>query len=94
MFMPGSSKPPYVEVSHKEISRALDLFCRVAQKQAFPDEYDSLNKGNGIKDSSKLKCLSPFMGNDNLIKVGGRLKNSTLPYDACHQDNAAKPRIN
>jgi len=33
---------------------------------------------------SSLKHLSPFVDSDGLLRVGGRLRNSTLPYDSRH----------
>ncbi|XP_029672102.1 uncharacterized protein LOC115240850 [Formica exsecta] len=71
-------------VTHSEISRALEVACRVVQKSTFPNEYSSLNKNSPINNSSKLLPLSPFMDKDGLIQVGGRLKNSDLQPEARH----------
>ena len=35
--------------------------------------------------SGKLKDLSPLMDKDGLIRVGGRLKHASIPYDWKHQ---------
>ncbi|XP_071576252.1 uncharacterized protein [Temnothorax nylanderi] len=48
-------------------------------------EYDSLTKHRDISKTSNLLCLSPFMDEDRLVRVGGRLKNSALAFDARHQ---------
>lgn len=71
-------------ISHDEISYALKLMCKTVQRAAFPNEYSQLSKDRAIAASSKLLSLSPFMDKTGLIRVGGRLKNSSLQFDACH----------
>lgn len=44
-----------------------------------------MKNGKNISSSSKIKPLCPFLGENDLIRVGGRLKNSELHYDAKHQ---------
>lgn len=71
-------------ISPSEISRAVGVACRVVQIGAFPEEHSALSKGKPIKSSSRILSLSPFMDRDGIIRVGGRLKNSELQFDACH----------
>lgn len=82
---PRVSNPLSVSVSSAEVINSLNVMCRVVQVQTFPNEYDSLSNHTDINRSSNLLSLAPFMGQDNLIRVGGRLKNSVLSFDACHQ---------
>lgn len=84
-FMPKGSKPSTVKVSPQEISHSLNLLCKGVQRQVFHKEYDSLIRHESISSSSKLNSLAPFMKDDGLIRVGGRLKSSELSFDACHQ---------
>ncbi|XP_025997196.2 uncharacterized protein LOC105199694 [Solenopsis invicta] len=63
---------------------ALKVACRVVQARAFPSEYKILSQGSSINASSNILSLAPFMDEVGLIRVGGRLKNSDLQYDACH----------
>nr|XP_012216490.1 PREDICTED: uncharacterized protein LOC105668617 [Linepithema humile] len=58
--------------------------ARIVQEQAFPEEYKALSKGDTINACSNLLSLSPFINKDGLIRVGGRLDNSGLNFDACH----------
>ncbi|XP_011862076.1 PREDICTED: uncharacterized protein LOC105558778, partial [Vollenhovia emeryi] len=78
-------RPATVTVSPKEMIHSLDVACKVVQRQAFASEYDSLSKNRDISKNSRILSLSPFMGENGLIRVGGRLKNSNLSFDACHQ---------
>jgi hypothetical protein len=38
-----------------------------------------------VSTKSSLKCLHPFVDQEGLLRVGGRLQQSSLPYDAVHQ---------
>jgi hypothetical protein len=38
-----------------------------------------------VATSSSLKTLHPFIDQEGLLKVGERLQQSTLPYQAIHQ---------
>lgn len=71
-------------ISATEMSSALEIICKIVQQQAFASEYDALKSGKTINSSSRLLSLSPFMSEDGLIRVGGRLKNSDLAFDAYH----------
>ncbi|XP_077282820.1 uncharacterized protein LOC143908865 [Temnothorax americanus] len=71
-------------VSHSEISYASDAVCKAVQRSSFPDEHRALSTGKSVSASSKILSLSPFIDETGLIRVGGRLKNSELKFDACH----------
>ncbi|XP_011699835.1 PREDICTED: uncharacterized protein LOC105457083 [Wasmannia auropunctata] len=76
---------PSTFVSHQEISVALRIMCRSAQAQAFSAERNALCRGDAISASSHIASLSPFIDKEGLIRVGGRLVNSDLNFDARHQ---------
>ncbi|XP_026831391.1 uncharacterized protein LOC113563660 [Ooceraea biroi] len=71
-------------ISHQEIAAALIVVYRSIQREAFPEEYAQLSKNKPISNSSNLLSLSPFFDANGLIRVGGRLKNSDMAYEACH----------
>ncbi|XP_071652185.1 uncharacterized protein [Temnothorax longispinosus] len=71
-------------ITPSEIALALRLMCKVMQKQAFSSEYKALSQGKPISTSSGLLSLSPYMDETGVMRVGGRLKNSNLPIDACY----------
>ncbi|XP_041989097.1 uncharacterized protein LOC121740468 [Aricia agestis] len=52
--------------------------------QSFPLEYKLLQGKKSLSSKSKLLNLSPFIDNDGLIRVGGRLKSSNYTYDKIH----------
>ncbi|XP_071652687.1 uncharacterized protein [Temnothorax longispinosus] len=76
--------PATESVSHNEMSHALGVVCKAVERSSFPDEYRALTKGDSVSASSKILSLSPFIDETGLIRVGGRLKNSELKFDACY----------
>ncbi|XP_018393377.1 PREDICTED: uncharacterized protein LOC108772354 [Cyphomyrmex costatus] len=75
---------PTTLLSHNEIAYVLNVACKAIQRASFPNEYGALSKGKSISASSKILSLSPYMDDTGLIRVGGRLKNSRLQFDAQH----------
>ncbi|XP_055308594.1 uncharacterized protein LOC129572614 [Sitodiplosis mosellana] len=44
-----------------------------------------LGTGGELKNTNALLKLSPFLDSKQVLRVGGRLKNADLPYEAIHQ---------
>lgn len=57
----------------------------LTQKEGFSKEYRKLQNASTIDAKSKLLCLNPFMDEEGIIRVGGRLKHSNIPYPQKHQ---------
>lgn len=68
-----------------ELKVAELAIIRNVQMERFAGEIQSLRKKQSIKKTSTLLKLSPFLDDNNVLRVGGRLKNSDLPYEAKHQ---------
>ncbi|XP_011858427.1 PREDICTED: uncharacterized protein LOC105555984 [Vollenhovia emeryi] len=61
------------------------VFClRSVQATCFPNEWTALNAHNAVSRTSSLRSLNPFIGKDQLIRLGGRLANSALRYNERH----------
>ena len=71
-------------MSAAEVSTSLDCICRTVQQRAFYREYEALVKNEIVNTSSNILSLSPFLDENGLMRVGGRLKNSNLAFNACH----------
>lgn len=72
------------ELSNFEIDNALILIVKLIQVECFRSEIDILNRGNNLPKNSKLLSLDPFLDENGLIRVGGRIGNSELAYQAKH----------
>lgn len=66
-----------------ELSEANKAIVKLVQNEVFQTEIrDLLNKGE-VAVNSKFRSLSPII-QDGIIRVGGRLRHSNLPYDQKH----------
>ncbi|GFW98765.1 integrase catalytic domain-containing protein [Trichonephila clavipes] len=68
-----------------EVKRSTEFLAKIAQLSEFKAEIDALKKGKGVSKTSKLKALDPFLDENSLLGVGGRLCNADLPFEAKHQ---------
>ena len=75
-----SNSPRVVEAIPRE-ERATEI-VRLAQREAFRDEYAALSLGKPIPQKSQLIKLNPRIDEDGVIRCDGRLKFAEfLPYD-------------
>ena len=86
-----SIDPPSSELSPEELEAAEKFWVEQAQKDSFRDEVDQLQraKTSGTRTQktcrrSAVKQLSPFLDDDGIIRVGGRLQRSELSFEAKH----------
>ena len=63
-------------LSKSEISQASTSLILFAQKQSFTEEILYLKKHESVFKSSRLVTLRPYLDNDDVLRVGGRLKNA------------------
>ena len=68
-----------------ELSSAENYWLMVTQKENFPNEYSALKNGQPISRTSRLLPFRPIWDSDHsLIRVGGRLSNSSLSHAQQH----------
>ncbi|XP_070068043.1 uncharacterized protein [Drosophila takahashii] len=68
-----------------ELHQARIVILRTIQQVEFAAELSQLQRYRTEDKKNRLVSLSPILGNDGLIRVGGRLENSALPYESKHQ---------
>ena len=73
------------ELTLSEMSTAKLLLFRIVQEQEYSEEI-SLKQGRHVSSSSKSSIvrLGPFLGDDGLLRVKGRLQFSDLAYEEKH----------
>jgi len=71
-------------ISVPEMKQALQYWLRSAQELEFSAELNDLRQNTVLKSTSTLKNLNPFLDSAGLLRVGGRLSRSDLPYDHKH----------
>jgi len=58
-----------------EESRVAEIWClKGAQSQSFPNEVRVLTMGKDISKRSSIRGLSPYLGDDGLLRIRGRLE--------------------
>lgn len=67
-----------------ELDASRQRWLRVTQRLQFRAELEALSRGQPVLRSSPIAALRPMLGRDGLIRVGGRLEHSLLPYDGKH----------
>ena len=71
-------------LSAAELTQAEHRLAKLSQARSFPKEVYALSHGHPILASSRLISLSPFIDKEHLIRVGGRLSNSSLTQSQTH----------
>lgn len=68
----------------QELESALLLLVKLAQQQEFHQEIECVVKGKSLPSKSSLLSLNPFCDEAGLLRVGGRLRSSALPFENKH----------
>ena len=74
----------------KELQEAMTVIIQAVQSESFPEELKAerraaeSNKPQTVPKSSKLYRLDPFVDNNGVLRVGGRLRRATLEYGERH----------
>ncbi|XP_023230433.1 uncharacterized protein LOC111630550 [Centruroides sculpturatus] len=65
-----------------ELREKDELICIIKNVQtiSFSEEIKCIQSGKSLPKSSKIRNLCPFLDNDNILRVGGRLQNATLNF--------------
>lgn len=78
-----SEIPNYLTTN--ELRRSLNCCIKMSQNCYFINEKESLLNGSqGVSKRSPLYFLRPFLDENELIRVGGRLKNAPIAFDTKH----------
>ncbi|XP_075157917.1 uncharacterized protein LOC142231184 [Haematobia irritans] len=71
-------------ITSAEIQFVKNQLIGVAQRRFYADEYYALENKQPIPAKSKLLTLNPFLDKEKILRMNGRLANSTLPYKERH----------
>lgn len=72
-------------LSTVELDDALKSMVKHIQNIEYNKDLRHLRKHNVVSPQSNLKSLSPFIDQDGILRVGGRLSNAKIPFDHKHQ---------
>lgn len=60
--------------SVEQLSLSKCIIIRAVQEETYAEELACLRKGENVPQNSPLKALDPFIDGQNLLRVGGRIK--------------------
>ena len=69
-------------ITVQEMSEAETAVLKYVQRSSYPDEVKCLSVNSEIPKSSVIYSLDPFTDTDGVLRVRGRLRNATLPYES------------
>lgn len=72
-------------LSTTELQRALTSCIKLVQGSAYTQEIRELASNKQVPVKSSLRDLHAFVDKAGVLRVGGRLRHSQLPYDNKHQ---------
>ncbi|XP_055603915.1 uncharacterized protein LOC129752147 [Uranotaenia lowii] len=67
-----------------DVNQAETRLVKLAQRDAFQLELAALKKSLPVSTRSPIRLLSPYLDNEMIIRVGGRLQLSDQPYLSKH----------
>lgn len=68
-------------LSINELAKSHNKIMELIQRREFPDEYQALKNSQPINKASRLYNLDPFIDENGLLRIGGRLRNASLSFD-------------
>ena len=71
-------------LSVEEVEESMVRLVIRIQEQSFPDSVRSLLKNIPLSGRDPLISLHPFLDDQGVLRVGGRLQNSLLPFEVKH----------
>lgn len=71
-------------ISTIEIRMATIRIIQNTQEMYFKEEIQQLKTRGTVSSASRIANLNPFLDENGIIRVGGRLKNATMPYMQKH----------
>jgi hypothetical protein len=69
----------------QELDQALTCRVKMVQQISYAQEIKQLMEQQEVTSTSSLKTLHPFIDQEGLLRVGGRLQQPALPYQTIHQ---------
>lgn len=60
------------ELTAKELQKATNHLCRLAQAEGYPEEYAALNRGESMSKTSPIRALMPYLDDEKTMRIYGR----------------------
>ncbi|XP_029679981.1 uncharacterized protein LOC115245695 [Formica exsecta] len=80
--LPRDATPTVLQPA--ELDEALYRWLRIVQSLHYPKDIAAINANRIVSHRSSLSKLSPFLDDNGVLRVGGRLKHAVLSNDERH----------
>ncbi|KAL7724287.1 hypothetical protein ACLKA6_012210 [Drosophila palustris] len=77
-------KSPHADLTLGYIHHGTRILLRLVQMTNHWDDMKEIRSHGNVRKSSSIAALAPFLDECGLLRVGGRLCNSSLDYDGQH----------
>lgn len=74
----------YDYISVKELNLAANILYKIAQHESFAEEIELINQNKPLPNKNKLAAYVPFLDEQGVLRVGGRLNESNLQFNQRH----------
>ncbi|UYV78043.1 hypothetical protein LAZ67_15003299 [Cordylochernes scorpioides] len=81
---PAGKERVYGPLTTAEMNRAIMMIVKLVQCSEFLHEIQSLNDHIQLPNKNRILDLGPFLDNEGLLRVGGRLQRSNLSSNQKH----------
>lgn len=71
-------------ISTEEYEQSLKCCIKMAQRESFQDEIVALEHEKQVRKKSAMKSLNAYLDEENIIRVGGRLRHAELKEERKH----------
>ncbi|RYZ85504.1 MAG: PAS domain S-box protein, partial [Proteobacteria bacterium] len=71
-------------ITHAEYLNAQSVWIKYHQAKYFSKEIAALNITKQVNRDSPVIKMTPFIDGEGIMRVGGRIKRSTMPFDTKH----------
>lgn len=76
----GRSERSFGTLKVPEIQNSLNVLIKICQAETFSKELQCLKSKKILKTTSNILSLNPFLDDNEIIRVGGRIKNSEYHF--------------
>lgn len=85
-FLNFKRKPEDIDkdLTTTELNNSLMKCIKLVQEKEFTEEIHRLKEGKNVKANSTIKTLTPYLDEDSIVRVGGRLRHAKLDEDSKH----------
>ena len=67
------------------IARKVEIsLWQIIQRDVFGEDLTTIKNGKSVSSSSKIHKFNPFLDEDGVLRVGGRLQQTTWPFERKH----------